>query len=327
MWACSINESGLFKTIQARLAPVLEGIVELRGRHVLIASDYGGTHKESKYHTFSFLAVDSVFTWLFLDECFALRRTILSDRRMSYKNLNDGKRRRALSDFLCAANTLPGFVVTFAIDKAVGSLFEEDWNSVEQEIPGIQSFKVATSRKLFHIGHLAGVAVCPWLLPGTSLTWLTDDDDFTANPIMIQTSTSALAAILSQHCTHDLGHFRFGAASFVDVGRQSEDLIAIADLCSGAIADSAHLWPELSEAVIPEIGGSLIGLAPKQKAQEVLSWLAYDESFSLKKVVIRLRLTGDSRIAVERLICYSPVMQQFNPAGLLARTIMPSPPA
>lgn len=319
MWERSACEVGLFGTIQSRLAPVLEGVSPVLGAHVLLASDYGGTHRESKYHTFSFLAADLQFAWIFLDECKAIRAANLGIRRMSYKSLNDGHRRRALVPFLRAGNTIPGFIVTFAIEKTLGSLFEEDWESLQGALPGLDSFKVATSRKLFHIGHLAGLTVCPWLTPGTDLTWLTDDDDFTASIPLIRSSTDSLATIISEHSKCDLGHFRFGSASYVDVNRQSEDLLALSDLCCGAVSDTAQLWHVLDEGETIRSMAPLADLCAKPKAQLVMGWLTDPNSFSLKKVVLRLRSSSDGGVLCERMLSDCDAVMHFDPSELLRR--------
>ncbi|HWD41306.1 MAG TPA: hypothetical protein VG944_20850 [Fimbriimonas sp.] len=319
MWIGSTNEIGLLRTIQAKLATVLAGAPRRQGDHVLLVSDYGGTHKGSHFQTYSFLAIDLPSAWVFLEECKQIRSASLGRRKMAYKNLNDVYRQRVLIQFLRAANTLNGLLVTFAIESTIDSLFEENWNDVYSELPGLNSIKVSTLRKLFLVGHLGAISVCPWLSPGTHLTWITDDDDFTFNPSMIRSSTSALGAIISEHALNDLGHFKFGAASYVDVGRQSEDMLALADLSCGTVSDTAHLWHILAEGESLGSNRSLKDMSIKEKAQVIAGWLAFDNSFTLKKVVLRIRRDTLGRFVCDRMKAECEPMPHFDPSEVLDR--------
>lgn len=96
---------------------------DLDGPTLAVYSDYGGNARESRFKTISLLFIDMerVHSWNVLRE--AVRREYLPDgRRMEFKSLNDGCRRRALPWFLRAADQIHGLCVAIAIDKRIESM-------------------------------------------------------------------------------------------------------------------------------------------------------------------------------------------------------------
>lgn len=266
------------------------------------------------------MAIDARSIGSFLNECRKIRQSILGNRTMSYKNLNDAVRRRALIPFLRAANTLSGILVVYAVEASVMSVFEEDWNPIIQQFPEMDNRKTSVLRRLFHVGHFASLAMCPWLAQGQHLTWITDDDDFTSDQDAIIGSTKVLAAIVSQYCQHDLGHFRFGPASVVDVGMQSEDLIAIADLTCGSVADTASLWHEVGQDGRLRSKTPLGSKCQKEKATLLAAWLASgDHSLLLRKAVVRLRPSSGGKLICEGMIGECDPNPEFDPRPILHR--------
>lgn len=55
---------------------------------------------------------------------------------VSYKNLNDKNKKRALNPFLYASNNIPGIIVSFAVDKRIESLFRKMGGLNELQILG-----------------------------------------------------------------------------------------------------------------------------------------------------------------------------------------------
>lgn len=101
-------------------------LADLRGTPtIFVASDYGGMHTGASYQSLSFMFVnpESLLPWD-RSRCFLRQRLELGSRRISYKALNDGKRRRALLPFLEAANLIPGILVNVLIDRGVETAFE-----------------------------------------------------------------------------------------------------------------------------------------------------------------------------------------------------------
>ena len=102
------------------------GLPDMRtAARMIIASDYGGDHKDAPYEAMCLLVASapSVGDWQHRRQ--QVRSSYLPDgRRLSYKGLNDEKKRKALFPFLSAANGLHGAIVAVLIDKRLQSLFQ-----------------------------------------------------------------------------------------------------------------------------------------------------------------------------------------------------------
>ena len=88
------------------------------GSHMLVGSDYSGSHRNSDYFVYAFLLADAdkSSNWTHLRK--TVRDHHLSDgRRMSFKRLNDGQRWRALVPFLEAADALSGVCAVVIVHK------------------------------------------------------------------------------------------------------------------------------------------------------------------------------------------------------------------
>ncbi len=120
-----------------------------RGPTLLVVSDYGGDHKECRFLSYSFLLADLTYLWHWDDERTRLRRDVLRDgRRLSYHRIqSDQQRARALVPFLRAANSIPGLLITFLVDKRIQTIFASDGDD-----DGVPPVDVSTGRG----AHLKG---------------------------------------------------------------------------------------------------------------------------------------------------------------------------
>ena len=88
------------------------------GSHLMFGSDYSGDHAKSPFRTYGSLVADEDGSPQWPARYRDVRGKYLKDgRRMSFKNLNDVQRRRALVPFLEAAEYLNGHVVVVAVTK------------------------------------------------------------------------------------------------------------------------------------------------------------------------------------------------------------------
>ncbi len=134
-----------------------------RGRTLLLVADFGGHHQKQYFDTYTFLILDLAKNqeWLAWQRRF--RQAILQNsRRMSFKALNDGMRRRALVPFLRGAASVEGCLVQFAISNAGGSLFT---GASEDEVGGelLKRWKPSVQERLLRVLHLSA-----FLLSGLS---------------------------------------------------------------------------------------------------------------------------------------------------------------
>ena len=71
------------------------------GSYLLFGSDYSGDHRASRFRVYGFVVADADASPEWPARSREVRRHFLTDgRRMSFKNLNDGYRRRTLVPFL-----------------------------------------------------------------------------------------------------------------------------------------------------------------------------------------------------------------------------------
>lgn len=129
-----------------------------RGDNLVIASDYGGDHKRSRFRAYSFLLanLDALDRWNRARRLFRLRH-LRDGRRMSFTRLGDLKRRKALPEFLNIADTIPGILISVLVDRRIGSIFSK---TADRDLPWIASLRTAgwsTSglERLFTIVHFA----------------------------------------------------------------------------------------------------------------------------------------------------------------------------
>jgi hypothetical protein len=229
---------------QCFLSPELFPNLKLN-KTLFIFSDYSGQHKSSSFDVYSFLIVDikAASEWHLHNKL--VRETFLSNgRRMSFKNMNDKVRRRALIPFLNAANSIPGMAISFLVHKEIGSLFDNSrklkmTSEIDIQLP---SWKLPAVEHLLRIVHFFSLIVSSMSTEGQDIIWITDQDDITANRNKLKESTSVCGNILSHYLDFDLGHIRLGSVSTVDkASREMEDLCAIPDLIAGALAESLNV--------------------------------------------------------------------------------------
>lgn len=253
------------------------------GPTLLMACDYSGQHRGASHEVFSFLLADLQFCWLWDEMRSAVRTTLLKDRRrMSFKALNDRRRRSALVPFLKAADYISGLLCTVLVHKQFYSnldLVEADRTRLP---PYLQTWPLNSVKKLFWISHLGGLLVAGLSAPGQNLLWFTDEDDIAANVQRITDATSVVAHAASAYLVHPLGHIRFGTTSCDSGDLFLEDIVAIPDLAAGALSELPQIR---SQAPISQISVPLRGHV-SEKALAITAWLGSGACPTLHKVVL-----------------------------------------
>lgn len=290
---------------------------QLHGAECLfVASDYGGEHHEASYQTIAFLIADIADLAMWQLERERIRRTFLPDgRRMAFKNLNDRVRRRALENFLRAADQLPGLLATFAISKSLGSLFVKDirLSPAVLELEVLRDLPSSVAEKLLRVVHLLSLLIAGVSAPGQDLLWATDEDSIAANPARVRHLVAALTRVASHCLPHDLRHLRVATANQDKGDLSLEDLLAIPDIAAGAL--SAALAGMLGTGGAPACGSWLPpSTSISAKAQRATDWFS-DNTQALRRLVVlideepgtralratKLRFHG-SRGALSRLV-------------------------
>lgn len=255
-----------------------------RGSTLLLVGDYGGRHRAATHETISLLLLDLEYLWLW-DE---LRREVrsnarLNSRRISYKALNDVRRRRALVPFLTAANTIPGLLATFAIDKKLSLRVSEGIPILEKNPVGdLSDWKPKAFKKLTLVGLLGAMLIAGMSMPGQNVIWISDEDELAPNKLKIRDATKVLGCYVSQISPHAFGHFRFGTTESTTRMMLFEDAAAIPDLTAGALASFTEKW-------VAHYGcgpGRLMLESPNAippKDRVISAWLAEDH-YALRKI-------------------------------------------
>jgi hypothetical protein len=209
-----------------------------RGRALLLVADFGGHHRKQHFDTYTFLILDLTKNqeWLAWQRHF--RNAILPNhRRMSFKSLNDGMRRRAIVPFMRAAAGIEGCLAQFAISKVGGSFFT---SVSDDELGGklLKRWKPDIRERLLRVLHLSAFLLSGLSAPSQDVLWIIDEDDIAANVAMLTDLTELFARISESYSSHTLGHLRCGTTATVEDGSlASEDLAAIADLTTGALGE------------------------------------------------------------------------------------------
>jgi hypothetical protein len=252
---------------------------------LLLGSDYSGECSGSSYNVYSFL-LTSIESWAQWEpERIKIReRHLTQSRRMSFKKLNDGQRRRALLPFLNAANGLNGISLSLAINKKCISFFEKS-PPIDLANPCFRMFSkwspVVLERAVLII-HILGVLIGGLATSGQNILWFTDEDSIAANDERMRELSQLLGWIIDQYLTRDLGHIRCGTSRCDNGTRQIEDYLSIPDLIAGA----------LSEQMIIRSGDfsdfpSAFWVRHRdytEKTQDIIWWLA-DSQQPLKRTV------------------------------------------
>jgi hypothetical protein len=206
-----------------------------RGRQLLILCDIGGSQKEQPFETFGFLVLDLDHNSVWLDGQARFRREVLVQRRrMAFKTLNDGVRRRALVPFLTLAEELNGVLVTFAVHKIERPIIG-DGGATREELTSL--WKPAVIDRLMWVIYLGAFLVSGFSAPGQDVIFMIDEDDVAANVPQLTKLTDLFGRAVSNQEGPMMGHLRCGTTNSDDGSLALEDLAALPDLAAGATAE------------------------------------------------------------------------------------------
>lgn len=206
-----------------------------RGRQFLMLCDIGGSQKDQPFETFAFLVLDLDRNPHWLNAQVAFRRNVLIQRRrVAFKAMNDGVRRRALVPFLTLAEVLNGVLVTFAVHK-IERPSMGDGGSMPAELSTL--WKPAVVDRLMWVIYLAAFLVSGFSTPGQDVMFIIDEDEIAANVPQLTKLTELLSRAVSNQGGPMLGHLRCGTTKSDDGSLALEDLAALPDLAAGATAE------------------------------------------------------------------------------------------
>ncbi len=210
------------------------------GSHLLLGSDYGGSHRASRFRTYGFLVADADASPEWPTRCSRVREAFLSDgRRMSFKNLNDSRRRKALVPFLEASESFEGQVIVVAVTKELTYL-TTNGNSLEiwKSLHGARAkWDPRSFEEMSRTAHFVSLFLLAWSSPHMHVSWITDDDDIVANSDRLEDAHQFAAQICGMYVPHQLGEFMMNTPAVAVQEPFFEDFLAIPDLAAGMVGE------------------------------------------------------------------------------------------
>lgn len=271
-----------FRRLDARYP---EFLPEFAGRRaLLLGSDYSGESSGAPYAVFSHL-ITSVESWAAWEPVrLKIRSALLSDaRRMSFKRLGDGQRKRALAPILDAANSLEGISISIAVSARCPPFFPSPpLDLANPKFAAFRDWKPAVLQKAFFVVHILGCLLAGLAQRGQDVLWLTDEDAIAANADRVRQLTELFAWISSRYLTIDLGHLRCSSSRSDDGSRRLEDFLALPDLIAGAIAEQLILPRD--DVSLPSNVFWMMSPALTGKASAITWWLS-DARQPLRRLV------------------------------------------
>lgn len=275
----------------------------LRGPTICLMSDYGGEHQASRYEVISILVFDFEATAEWEHRRRQIRSNTLKDnRRMSFKNLNDRRRKQALLPFLSAADTITGVCATFVIRKVIKHLcsLPEDFTEFQERVNLEGGWNSKGFEHAIRLVHFVSLLIAGLSHPNQNVYWISDEDRLFANTRRSQDIVCLASYFTSYYVKHSLGELGIGTTQIDEDDLRLEDLTALPDLVAGAAAEIATNIAATYNGRIP------VGLAlslPKKlspKTKVLADWLA-DSTQSLKRPIITFDLAETGALGVSRL--------------------------
>ncbi|CAH0495990.1 hypothetical protein [Novosphingobium sp. CECT 9465] len=260
----------------------------VRGKTLLTAADFSGTHSGSLFTSYAFLTIDfdRNGNWFSAQQSF--RRQELRNRRMSYKALNDSARRRALSTFLSMSDQLVGALTIVVVPRDFGPLVCKAEGTSDAVL---DLWKPGVREHLLRVSHLGGMVTAHFSSPGQDVFFITDQDEIASNAAQLSRLTEIMSRMIGHSSPHGFGHLRVGTTKDDDGSLMLEDLAAIADLSAGAVCDI--MGSMAADDVTPR--HRIITPLPEKvaaKSRLIGRWLSKREN-SLRRAIILLRSGPD----------------------------------
>lgn len=271
-----------------------------KGPHMIVGSDYSGSHSGSQFRVYGFVLADADASPAWPSKCRDVRDCFLPERRrMSFKNLNDNHRRRALIPFLEAAESLEGEVVVVAVTKELSFLSSfgralETWKTLH----GVSGrWAPKAFEEMCRVAHFFSLFLQAWSSPQMHISWITDEDEIVANPERLEDAHQLAASFCGVYVPHRLGEFMMNTPAVLPLDRSFEDFLAIPDLAAGMVCEALDIYHHSRDA-----GGHNESEQRllSQKSDIIADWFCHNRG-SLKKVCVVIDKAGRNAFNVGKL--------------------------
>ena len=266
-----------------------------------VFSDYSGTHKGSRFQTYSFLVLD-----LYESPQWELhRRSVRQEhlphnRRLSFKRLGDKHRQAAIVPLLQAANNIRGCIFTFAIDSEVRNLMhgEHFRRFMNEQLSGDKGWATASIEMRLRICTFGLLLIGGLAAPKQNVFWISDQDEILANERQSQYMAELLGRLGNLYLPQDLGEQSFGSTAIDEVDRAIEDLAALPDLAAGALAELCASQIDHLRSSVASVFETPEGIS--NKARALCNWYL-DDSYRLRRAVFAITVQPDGKFAVRQV--------------------------
>lgn len=206
---------------------------------VVIFSDYGGEHKQSRFTSYSFLITTPFEVQRMFPYIADLRQKYSTNGRvMNYKNLRDKLRLHALPEYLHHYNYLNGIMLNVLVDKySLESIFMKNgFNVTSEELKDFAGYKKGVLEKTIRIIHFLSLLINGICAPGQDIYWITDDDEIIANDKILSKMSSIFSDIIRNYVDFQLGELVISPLSHnEDPHKIIEEFCGIPDLAAGTL--------------------------------------------------------------------------------------------
>jgi len=283
---------------------ILPELRAFNNQSIGVFSDYSGEGR-GRYAVYSVLVCGFNMRTSFEQHAREARARVgLGDKEIAYKDLRMGQMRRALPDFLAAADELPGFLCTVAVDKRIRSVFGSEKDTPEKlvavlEEAGLGRRKPAVAEKLLRVVHLAAYLTALLGEEGQKVFWMTDHDEICPTSEEHRKLLEIFARVLPLYQKQGAQFGQMGGAvPFPARSVEMNDLLSLADLAAGAICD----YLSKRDSTQPD------DIRVKAGVDSVMLWLAR-AGIGLKKFCCLLRKREDQ--VIERAtVEFTPISSQ-----------------
>lgn len=273
------------------LQPVSNGLM-------VITSDYSGQHRDATHEAYSFLVTTDLALHDWQEARHRFRARWLPDgRRLSYKQLREPVRRRALLPFLQTAAAIRGNVVTFLVDRRIKSFIEGGADALADVYPECFSPETpcGTVEKMFRLSNFIGMLTAGLRREDQRSLWISDHDE-----TLDTFNRREQIGRLSSYLTFALSKWRkpadleFGTTESEHAPEWAEDAASIADLIAGTCCNLNRLLPsycgtELWTRIVPA------SAERDSRARAVSNWMATTRG-NLRQVLLRLESDEDGGV-------------------------------
>jgi hypothetical protein len=262
---------------------------------MVIVSDYSGQHKLASHEAYSFLITTGRALNDWLPVCLEFRKRWLPDgRHLSFKELREPVRWRALVPFLNAASGIRGNVITFLVDRRIESFMDCGAAKFAESFPDLFSpnIRAGTVEKMFRVSSFLAMLTAGLREEHQRSLWISDRDE-----IFESFDRRSQFAQLTHFLTIGLTRWRepaemdLGTTASPNIPPSAEYVASIPDLIAGTYCQLSSLLPTYCDTVLWK-RFVLSGASKDRRAVAVGNWMATTAGH-LRQVLLRLELGSD----------------------------------